>query len=248
YVYLTDHKAATLDGIIQSVETFSAANETGDIEILLASGPAGIEAVTNIVVERSSLEMFIYIYLAVAAICLLVLRSWRAVLVAIIPLFITSILAEALMVLLGIGTKVATLPVVALGVGIGVDYALYLLAVQLVHMRNGLPLSEAYARALGDTGKVVALVGITLSVGVVTWAFSAIKFQADMGILLAFMFLFNMLGALVMVPTLSYFLMRDPARDLPAGPAAGGRHDTLAPTAGRRLENRAEKPEPAHLS
>ncbi|TKA92213.1 RND family transporter [Halopseudomonas bauzanensis] len=248
YVYLTDHKAATLDGIIQSVETFSAANETGDIEILLASGPAGIEAVTNIVVERSSLEMFIYIYLAVAAICLLVLRSWRAVLVAIIPLFITSILAEALMVLLGIGTKVATLPVVALGVGIGVDYALYLLAVQLVHMRNGLPLSEAYARALGDTGKVVALVGITLSVGVVTWAFSAIKFQADMGILLAFMFLFNMLGALVMVPTLSYFLMRDPARDLPAGPAAGGRHGTVTPAAERRRESRAEDSEPVHLS
>ncbi|MEJ6656212.1 MAG: MMPL family transporter [Pseudomonas sp.] len=247
YVYLTDHKAATLDSIIQSIETFSAENETGDVEILLASGPAGIEAVTNIVVKRSSLEMFIYIYLAVAMICLLVLRSWRAVLVAIIPLFIVSILAEALMVLLGIGTKVATLPVVALGVGIGVDYALYLLAVQLVHMRNGLPLSEAYARALGDTGKVVALVGITLAVGVVTWAFSAIKFQADMGILLAFMFLFNMLGALIMVPTLSYFLMRDPGRDWPAGSTPDGQ-DTAELETEPRQKNRDAAPEPAHLS
>jgi len=220
YAYLTDHKASTLNGVIDSVEVFKAANDTGDIEILLASGPAGIEAVTNIVVERSSLQMFIFIYLAVAAICLLVLRSWRAVLVAIIPLFITSVLAEALMVLLGIGTKVATLPVVALGVGIGVDYALYLLAVQLMHMRNGLPLSEAYARALGETGKVVALVGITLSIGVGTWAFSAIKFQADMGILLAFMFLFNMVGALVMVPALSYFLIRDPSKKPDSGATA----------------------------
>src|SRR5690606_30615637 len=103
YAYLTDHKAATLDSIILAVEGFREAHETGDVEILLASGPAGIEAVTNIVVERSSLEMFIYIYLAVAAICLMVVRSWRAVLVAMIPLFIVSILAEALMVLLGIG-------------------------------------------------------------------------------------------------------------------------------------------------
>jgi predicted RND superfamily exporter protein len=248
YVYLTDHKAATLSSIIQSVETFKAENDTGDVEILLASGPAGIEAVTNIVVERSSLEMFIYIYLAVAAICLMVLRSWRATLVAMIPLFITSILAEALMVLLGIGTKVATLPVVALGVGIGVDYALYLLAVQQVHMRNGMALRDAYTRALVDTGKVVALVGITLSVGVVTWAFSAIKFQADMGILLAFMFLFNMLGALIMVPSLSYFLMRDPARAQPTntgGPTAGhNSKETTAPQAARV----ASKAEPAQVS
>src|SRR5690606_15963864 len=120
YVYLTDHKAATLNSLIQAVEGFSAENETGDVEILLASGPAGIEAVTNIVVERSSLEMFIYIYLAVAAICLLVLRSWRAVLVAVIPLFIVSILAEALMVLLGSGIRGASVAVVALGVAIGV--------------------------------------------------------------------------------------------------------------------------------
>jgi predicted RND superfamily exporter protein len=206
YVYLTDHKAETLQSVIHAVNGFSEANDTGDVEILLASGPAGIEAVTNIVVERSSLEMFIYIYVAVALTCLLVLGSWRSVLVAMIPLFVTSILAEALMVLLGIGTKVATLPVVAIGVGIGVDYALYLLAVQLVHMRDGASLTQAYTKALGETGKVVALVGITLSVGVVTWAFSAIKFQADMGILLAFMFLLNMLGALIMVPALSYYL------------------------------------------
>ncbi|MFA5677707.1 MAG: MMPL family transporter [Pseudomonas sp.] len=245
YVYLTDHKAATLNSIIQSVETFSTENDTGEIEILLASGPAGIEAVTNIVVERSSLEMFIYIYLAVAAICLMVLRSWRAVLVAIIPLFVTSILAEALMVVLGIGTKVATLPVVALGVGIGVDYALYLLAVQIVHMRNGLPLSEAYARALADTGKVVALVGITLSVGVVTWAFSAIKFQADMGILLAFMFLFNMLGALVMVPALSYFLMPDLSRKNAAEVTAGAMNKSADTV---KQQSSVDQAEPAQVS
>jgi len=130
----------------------------------------------------------------------------------------------------------------------GEDNARSLTRLLMERLRNAVPLRAAYTRALADTGRDVALVGIALSIGVVTWAFSAIKFQADMGILLAFMFLFNMLGALVMVPTLSYFLMRDPARDLPAGPAAGGQDETLAPTAGRRLENRAEKPEPAHLS
>jgi predicted RND superfamily exporter protein len=109
------------------------------------------------------------------------------------------------MVALGTGVKVATLPVIALGVGIGVDYALYLLSVQLAQQRQGASLAESYRRALRFTGKVVALVGVTLAAGVATWALSPIKFQADMGILLAFMFVWNMVGAVVLIPALSHF-------------------------------------------
>jgi predicted RND superfamily exporter protein len=127
-------------------------------------------------------------------------------------LVLTSLLAEALMVQLGIGVKVATLPVVALGVGIGVDYALYLLSVQLGQQRLGLTLAESYQRAVAFTGKVVALVGVTLAAGVVTWAWSPIKFQADMGILLTFMFVWNMLGALILIPALSHFLLQGETR------------------------------------
>lgn len=136
-------------------------------------------------------------------------RSWRAVVVAVVPLMITSILCEALMVVLGIGVKVATLPVTALGVGIGVDYALYFLSVQLAMQRRGYSLEEAHLSALNFTGKVIALIGVTLAAAVVTWAWSPIKFQADMGILLTFMFLWNMVGALVLIPALSHFLLRD---------------------------------------
>jgi predicted RND superfamily exporter protein len=115
------------------------------------------------------------------------------------------------MVAMGIGVKVATLPVIALGVGIGVDYALYLLSVQLHFQRQGLSLSQSYRNAVSFTGRVVGLVGITLAAGVVCWVWSPIKFQADMGILLTFMFLWNMLGALILIPALSYFLLRNRA-------------------------------------
>ena len=111
------------------------------------------------------------------------------------------------MVGLGMGVKVATLPVISLGVGIGVDYALYILSVLLARMREGATLSEAYYRSLQFTGKVVMLTGVTLAVGVITWVFSPIKFQADMGLLLAFMFIWNMVGALVLLPALAYFLL-----------------------------------------
>jgi hypothetical protein len=207
--YLSDHKAETLDRVLTVAEEFVAKHSTKDRQFLLAAGSSGIEAATNIVVKQANRTMLLYVYGAVIILCFITFRSWRAVVVAVLPLILTSILCEALMVALGIGVKVATLPVIALGVGIGIDYALYLLSMQLTYQRQGMPLGEAYQKAVQFTGKVVGLVGITLAGGVVTWALSPIKFQADMGILLTFMFLWNMIGALVLIPALSHFLLKD---------------------------------------
>jgi predicted RND superfamily exporter protein len=211
--YLADHRAETLDRVVQASAEFAAAHSTPERQFLLAAGSAGIDAATNIVVRKAWTQMLLLVYAAVALLCLITFRSWRAVVVAVLPLVVTSFLCEALMVGLGIGVKVATLPVIALGVGIGIDYALYLLSVQLAQQRMGVPLREAYRRALQFTGKVVVLVGVTLAAGVITWALSPIKFQADMGILLAFMFVWNMVGAVILIPALSHFL-------LPSGPQA----------------------------
>ncbi|MEB2514251.1 MMPL family transporter [Pseudomonas sp. YuFO20] len=215
--YLKDHKAETLDAVVAIAEQFARENSSEDRQFLLAAGNAGIEAATNIVVREANRTMLLYVYLAVTLFCLITFRSWRATLVALLPLVLTSILCEALMVAMGIGVKVATLPVIALGVGIGVDYALYLLSVQLQYQRQGLSLSEAYRKAVAFTGRVVGLVGITLAAGVVCWVWSPIKFQADMGILLTFMFLWNMLGALILIPALSYFLLNGDRRRQEAG-------------------------------
>lgn len=207
YVFLSDHRAETLAGVVKHVEAFAKANDSADATFLLAAGSAGIEAATNIVVQQASRTMLWLVYGAVVLMAFVAFRSWRAVVVAIVPLLVTSLLAEALMVMLGIGVKVATLPVIALGVGVGIDYALYILSVLLTRLREGMSLSEAYYRTLQSTGKIVVLTGLTLGVGVATWALSPIKFQADMGLLLAFMFLWNMLGALVLLPALAYFLL-----------------------------------------
>lgn len=207
YAYLTDHKATTLENVVEIVEEFSIENNTESLTFLSAAGNAGIEAATNIVVEKANIEMLILVYAAVITLSYITFRSFRAVLCAILPLMLTSILCQALMVVLGIGVKVATLPVIALGVGIGVDYALYVMSAMLVNQRNGMSTADAYYKALLSTGKMVVLTGITLGISVLTWALSPIKFQADMGILLAFMFILNMLGALILLPALSRFLL-----------------------------------------
>ncbi|PXW97521.1 hypothetical protein C7444_104123, partial [Sphaerotilus hippei] len=185
--FLQDHKAATLNGLIDTVDRFAAANDGPKAKFLLAAGSAGIEAATNIVVREAWHRMLLLVYAAVVVLAFITFRSWRAVVVAVLPLMLTSVLAEALMVAFGMGVKVATLPVIALGVGIGVDYALYILSVMLGELRRGASLSRSYRIALHFTGRVVLLTGLTLAVGVATWVFSPIKFQADMGLLLAFM-------------------------------------------------------------
>jgi len=207
YVYLKDHKADTLTSVVSVVEAFAQRHGTEQVRFMSAAGNAGIEAATNIVVKRANTQMLLLVYAVVIVLAFITFRSWRAVLCAVLPLMLTTVLAESLMVALGIGMKVAMLPVVALGVGIGVDYALYVLSVTLTQLRRGLDLSQAYYRALLFTGKVVVLTGITLALAVATWALSPIKFQADMGVLLAFMFVLNMLGALILLPALGVFLL-----------------------------------------
>jgi len=204
--YLSDHKAETLDAVVRVSQDFADKHNTDKFKFLLAAGNSGVDAATNIEVKHASRVMMIYVYTAVFLMCLLTFRNLIAVIVCLLPLIVTSILCETLMVWLGIGVKVATLPVIALGVGVGVDYALYLMSVQIHHQRSGRSLKESYVLALRFTGKVVALVGLTLGAAVITWVWSPIKFQADMGILLTFMFLWNMVGALVLIPALSHFM------------------------------------------
>ena len=206
-VFLQDHKADTLDRVVKTVQDFSEKNSTPDAKFILGAGTSGIDAATNIVVKKASRDMLYYVYGAVLILSLITFRSVRAVVVAVLPLIMTSVLCDAIMAKMGMGVKVATLPVVALGVGIGIDYALYMLSVTLSHMRHGESLSAAYYATLCFTGRVVLFTGITLGIGVATWSFSPIKFQADTGILLSFMFLWNMVGALILLPSLAVFLL-----------------------------------------
>jgi predicted RND superfamily exporter protein len=228
-VFLKDHKADTLNRVVKAVEDFSAANQTENAKFILGAGTSGIDAATNVVVTKASHQMLFWVYGAVIVLCFIAFRSWRGVVVAVLPLMLTSVLCDALMSQLGMGVKVATLPVTALGVGIGVDYALYMLSVTLSHMRNGQSLSQAYYHTLCFTGRVVVFTGITLAIGVITWAASPIKFQADMGILLAFMFLWNMLGAMILLPSLAYYLLPQPKEAAVAGEAQVAEHAMAKP-------------------
>ncbi|RKZ99377.1 MAG: RND family transporter, partial [Gammaproteobacteria bacterium] len=180
-IFLNDHKAETLQAVIKSVDEFKEQYQPEGIEFLMAAGNAGIESATNEVIEKSQTEMLIWVYSVVFVLCLITFRSVPMVISIIVPLMLTSIMSQGLMGLIGIGVKVATLPVIALGVGIGVDYGIYIFSKVKEALGQGKTLYMTYRYALNQTGKAVAFTGMTLAIGVATWVFSPIKFQADMG-------------------------------------------------------------------
>ena len=201
-LFTRDHKATTIQRIVDEVVRVEAAHGNPDVRFRLATGNVGVMAATNEAVSAAQFPMLAWVFGAVALLCLLTYRSLRGALCVLLPLALVSMLAYALMAFLEIGLKVGTLPVVALGVGIGVDYGIYVYSRFLALWREGRGVRETYEEALEITGNGVLFTGLTLGLAVATWIFSPLKFQADMGILLCFLFVMNMVGALVLLPAL----------------------------------------------
>ena len=207
-VFTADHQAATIERLVQQVKRFKAANDGDLVRFRLASGNLGVMAATNEAVAAADKWVNLALFSSVVVLCLITFRSLRVTLCIVVPLGIVTILCNALMATLQIGLKVNTLPVVALGVGVGVDYGIYLFE----RMKHEIgerhhSLSEAFVVALKERGNASVFTAVTMTVSVATWALSALKFQADMGILLAFMFLVNMLGAIFLLPAFASALL-----------------------------------------
>lgn len=213
FIFLNDHKSETLQRTVDVVEAYTAEIQSEDVKVLLAAGNAGIEVATNQIIAESQTFMMVVVYVVVGLMVLMAYRSMRAVVCVVMPLMMTSILCTALMAYLGIGVKVSTLPIIALGVGLGVDYGIYIYSRLEEYLSQGLTLQRAYDYTLHTTGKAVAFTGLTLAIGTTTWMFSPIKFQSDMGILLTFMFLWNMVGSLTLLPMLAYYFVKDGEED-----------------------------------
>ncbi len=207
-IFTTDHKATTISKIVSEIKSYREQYARDDLQFKLATGNVGVMAATNEEIDRAQFPILLYLFSIIIALCILTFRSLTITLCIILPLGLVSLLAYALMAMLDIGLKVATLPVVALGVGVGVDYGIYIYSRLREFQVTEKSLYEAYWKTLRQTGSSVLFTAVTLAIGVATWIFSPLKFQADMGILLTFMFLVNMLGAIFLLPALAYWFER----------------------------------------
>jgi len=214
-VFLNDHEGATVAHVVNEARRVIGPLQSSAVSFHLAGGNVGVMAAANEAVKHAEVWMLAALFCSVVLFCLVTFRSLSAVLCIVVPLGIVAVLCNALMALLGIGLKVATLPVMALGVGVGVDYGIYLYERIQHEMAHGQDLRNAFYRAMCQRGTAAVFTAVTMSIGVGTWAFAPLKLQADMGILLAFMFLVNVFGAIFLLPALAAWF--DRAKPLPGG-------------------------------
>lgn len=200
-------------------------SEVSEVSIRLASGNMGVQAAVNEEIEVSELPMMIYVYMTIIALVILTYRDWRATIACCVPLTLATFMGYWFMEVLEIGLTVATLPVMVLAVGLGVDYAFYIYNRIQFHLSQGDDVTLSFKKTLNETGMAVVFTALTLAIGVSTWAFSALKFQADMGLLLAFMFMINMVMAVTVLPALAVVLeMIVPRKQPPAAPSGALAH------------------------
>jgi uncharacterized protein len=180
------------------------------VNFALASAQGGVMAASNEVVKAKDKPIVYYVYAVIIVFLWLSFRNAAGVFSILMPLYVVSSLILAIMAIKGIGMKVATLPVAALAVGIGVDYGIYIYSTIEEYVKKGKSLAEAYYETLRMTGKPVIFTGLVLSGSVATWLMSGLQFQADMGLLLTFAFFANMIGAIFVCPAICRFLMKLP--------------------------------------
>lgn len=221
-LFTQDHEGSTIDHIVSEIKGFIQENPVDGVKMRLAAGNVGVMAATNEAVEAAEAKMLLALFGALILFCLISFRSWAALLCVLVPLVGVTVMGNALMAMLDIGLKVATLPVIALGVGVGVDYGIYLFERIQHYMHDPLvDFREAFRRSMHDRGSPIVFTAITMSVGVATWTMSALKYQADMGLLLAFLFLVNMFGAIILLPALGAWFYRDKGQALATREAHG---------------------------
>lgn len=170
----------------------------------LAGGVIGVEAAINEVVARKQLQTLLIALAGVFVFCAVNFRSFKAGLILMLPLALSNFMAFAYMAIFQIGLSISTLPVSAAGIGMGVDYGIYLIArLQEEHRRDpSLSLAEALNRTIQTYGKSIIYIAGTLVLGLLVWVFSPLKFQAQMGMMLAVILFLNCLGAIFLVPVL----------------------------------------------
>ncbi|MBL9098185.1 MAG: MMPL family transporter [Alphaproteobacteria bacterium] len=209
-IYLDDHKAETITTVAAAAQAFAARSGTTvagkPVKYHFATGNAAIYGAMNDSIAASEWPALAIVFGVIAVLVFAAFQDWRAVICCCMPLLAATYVGYALMAALGIGLKFSTLPVLVVAVGIGVDYAFYIYARLMVYLRDGADMAEAYVAALRETGMAVIFTGLTLAGGAASWAFSGLKFQADMGLLLAFLFLANMIGAVTLLPALATML------------------------------------------
>jgi predicted RND superfamily exporter protein len=202
HFFLTDHRGETIRRVIQRARDYIDAHQIDAAQFRLAGGPIGVLAAANEELLGNDILVNILGFGTIFLVLVLTYRSITAGVYMIIPLLVANAIINAYMGARDIGINIHTLPVVTVGVGFGIDYALYVVSRIIEEHRLGNPIDAAVAIALATSGKAVTFTALTMILGTLFWTMSSLRFSAEMGLLLALWMGVSFLATMTLLPVL----------------------------------------------
>jgi predicted RND superfamily exporter protein len=201
-VFYKDYTHETIERSIARAKEYIAEHgaQTEHVRYRLAGGLIGILAAVNEEVEWSYRVNLVLILIVVFLLSYATYVSVIGALIVMLPSLVAQPLSEAVMYLFGIDMNINSLPVAAVGIGIGIDYGYYVLSRIVEELSTGVTFDVAIRRMFETTGKTVLFTGVSLTASIIFWVFFPMKFQADMALLLVLLLGFHLMGALMFIP------------------------------------------------
>ena len=202
-LFFRDHRGETIRTAVSRVNDYTRAHPTDKGQFLLAGGLVGELAAINEVLLSGQIESIAFALLVLVICCVVTYRSATAGIFFMVPVLLSNALTFAFMAANDIGMNINTVPVAALGIGLGVDYAFYIVdgIKEELAKRPG-DLNAAIVRSLRGAGRGVLITAATLIVSVVLWGFSSLRFQAEMALLMGVWLFISATCALFLVPAM----------------------------------------------
>ena len=200
--YAKNHQGDNIRRIIERARQFIKENPMDKAQFKLAGGLIGVLAAGNEEILKNDLLMNFLGFFTMYVIILFTYRSWMAGIYMLLPLFLSNIAINAYMAVQGIGINISTLPVVTVGVGFGIDYGLYIVSRIIEEFEKSGDMDDAVRQAVSTSGKAVTFTAVTMVLGTLVWWFSNIRFDAEMGLLLALWMLVSFIASMTLMPVL----------------------------------------------
>jgi predicted RND superfamily exporter protein len=206
WFYCTDHKGENIRRVLQRAREFIDANPLTAAQFRLAGGRIGVLAAANDELLKNDILVNVLGFTTIFIVLVVTYRSVMAGIYMLIPLLAANVVVNAYMGARDIGININTLPVVTVGVGFGIDYGLYIVSRMIEEYRTGMSLPEAIRVAVATSGKSVTFTAITMILGTLLWTFSHIRFNSEMGLLLALWMGISFLATVTLLPVMVVLL------------------------------------------
>ena len=201
--FYKDHSAETINRAV-ALATEAGRKIAASVSGLTIEPGGGIVGVTAAANEALHTDHMILIPTVMALAFLLVMayyQSLHAGWLMVLPMLFATVMTYAYMGWNRIGISVNTVPVIMVGVGVGIDYAVYFMDRIREEMARVHDIRKAAVNAVSTTGYAVSFTALTLIAGVILWVFlSDLRFQSDAALLLSFMLVVNAIAAILIVP------------------------------------------------